>query len=322
ADMDALPIHETTGLSYASRNPGKMHACGHDGHTATLLAAARALAERGRFDGTLHLIFQPAEEGHGGAQKMIADGLFERFPCDAVYAFHNEPGYPAGHFGFRGGVMYSSSDTVVLTVSGVGGHGAMPHVAVDPIVAAASIVLALQTIVSREIDPNDMAVVTIGAIHGGDAPNVIPKSVELRLTVRARRPETRALLRERITAIAAAQAAVHRATVEVDYRWRYPPVVNDRAATAFAADVARGWLGADLLIPDLEPLQASDDFAFMLEAVPGSYFIVGNGEGEGGCMVHNPDYDFNDGILPVTASYWVTLAEAYLAAGDRSTRDA
>ena len=226
ADMDALPIHETTGLPYASAHPGKMHACGHDGHTATLLAAAQALAQRGQFDGTLHLIFQPAEEGHGGAQKMIADGLFERFPCDAVYSFHNEPGYPAGHFGFRAGAMYSSSDTVVLTVSGVGGHGAMPHVAVDPVVAAAHIVLALQTIVSREIDPNDMAVVTIGAIHGGDAPNVIPKTVELRLTVRARKPTTRALLRERITAIATAQAAVHRASVTVDYRWRYPPVVN------------------------------------------------------------------------------------------------
>jgi hippurate hydrolase len=160
-------------------------------------------------------------------------------------------------------------------------------------------------------------VVTRGASHGGDAPTVIPKSVELRLTVRARRPETRALLRERITAIATAQAAVHRASVDVDYRWRYPPVVNDRAATQFAAEVARGWLGEHLLIPDLEPLQASDDFAFMLEQVPGSYFIVGNGEGEGGCMVHNPDYDFNDDILPVTASYWVTLAEAYLAAGAR-----
>ncbi|KOF52249.1 MULTISPECIES: amidohydrolase [unclassified Achromobacter] len=313
ADMDALPIQETTGLPYASRLAGKMHACGHDGHTATLLAAARALAGRARFEGALNLIFQPAEEGHGGAQRMIEDGLFQRFPCDAVYSFHNEPGYPAGRFGFRAGAMYSSSDTVIITVRGVGGHGAMPHAAVDPVVAAAGIVLALQTIVSREIDPNDMAVVTIGAIHGGDAPNVIPQSVELRLTVRARRAETRALLRERITAIATAQAAVHRATVEVDYRWRYPPVVNDREATAFAEEVARRWLGEDWLIPDLEPLQASDDFAFMLQEAPGSYFIVGNGEGEGGCMVHNPGYDFNDAILPVTASYWVRLAEAFLA---------
>ncbi|AZY53855.1 M20 aminoacylase family protein [Bordetella avium] len=312
ADMDALPIQETTDLPYASRLPGKMHACGHDGHTATLLAAARVLAERGRFDGTLNLIFQPAEEGHGGAQRMMTDGLFDRFPCDAIYSFHNEPGYPAGQFGFRSGVMYSSSDTVILTVSGEGGHGAMPHVAVDPIVAAAHIVLALQTIVSREIDPNDMAVVTIGAIHGGDAPNVIPASVELRLTVRARLPHTRQLLRERITTIAQQQAAVHRARVEVDYRWRYPPVINDEAATRYASSIARQVLGDAALIADLQPLQASDDFAFMLEAVPGSYFIVGNGEGEGGCMVHNSGYDFNDALLPRVASYWVHLAEHFL----------
>ncbi|KCB45489.1 M20 aminoacylase family protein [Bordetella hinzii] len=312
ADMDALPIHEATGLPYASRLPGKMHACGHDGHTATLLAAARALAARAVFDGTLNLIFQPAEEGHGGAQRMIADGLFERFPCDTIYSFHNEPGYPAGQFGFRPGVMYSSSDTAILTVRGEGGHGAMPHVAVDPIVASAHIVLALQTIVSREVDPNDMAVVTIGAIHGGEAPNVIPASVELRLTIRARRPETRQLLRDRITAIAQQQAAVHRATVEVDYRWRYPPVINDADATRFAREVARQSLGETALIADLQPLQASDDFAFMLQAVPGSYFIVGNGEGAGGCMVHNPGYDFNDALLPRVASFWVRLAERFL----------
>jgi len=312
ADMDALPIHEATGLPYASQVDGKMHACGHDGHMATLLTAARCLAERRAFDGTLHLIFQPAEEGHGGAEKMIEDGLFTRFPCDAIYSFHNEPGYPAGHFGFRSGVMYSSSDTAIITVRGVGGHGAMPHVAVDPVVAGAHIVLALQTITSREIDPNDMAVVTVGSFRAGDAPNVIPDHAELRLTIRARKPQTRALLRERITAICQAQAAAHRATVDIDYQWRYPPVINDPQATQFAVDVARQWLGDDWLIPDLEPLQASDDFAFMLNAVPGNYFIIGNGDGVGGCMVHNPGYDFNDAILPVAASYWVKLAERYL----------
>ena len=314
ADMDALPIRETTGLPYASRHDGKMHACGHDGHTATLLAAARVLAERKeQFNGTLNLIFQPAEEGHGGAKKMVDQGLFQLFPCDALYAFHNEPGYPAGHFGFRSGVMYSSSDTAVITVRGKGGHGAMPHAAVDPIVVASHLVLALQTIRSREIDPNDMAVVTVGAIHAGDAPNVIPETCELRVTIRARCPEVRALLRERITAMAHAQAAVHRATAEVDYKWRYPPVMNDVAATDFAVGVARDFLGEQWLIPDLQPLQASDDFAIMLGEVPGNYFIVGNGMGEGGCMVHNPGYDFNDGLLPVTASYWVKLAEAYLS---------
>lgn len=313
ADMDALPIRETTGLPYASKHDGKMHACGHDGHTATLLAAAKVMAERkDQFNGTLHLIFQPAEEGHGGAQKMVDQGLFDLFPCDALYAFHNEPGYPAGQFGFRSGVMYSSSDTAIITIHGKGGHGAMPHVAVDPIVVASHLVLALQTIRSREIDPNDMAVVTVGAIHAGDAPNVIPETCELRVTIRARCPQVRQQLRERITAMAHAQAAVHRATAEVDYKWRYPPVINDVAATDFAVNVARDFLGEEWLIPNLQPLQASDDFAIMLNAVPGNYFIVGNGVGEGGCMVHNAGYDFNDNLLPVTASYWVQLAQAYL----------
>lgn len=313
ADMDALPIRETTGLPYASKHDGKMHACGHDGHTATLLAAAKVMAERKeQFNGTLHLIFQPAEEGHGGAQKMVDQGLFDLFPCDALYAFHNEPGYPAGQFGFRSGVMYSSSDTAIITIHGKGGHGAMPHVAVDPIVVASHLVLALQTIRSREIDPNDMAVVTVGAIHAGDAPNVIPETCELRVTIRARCPQVRQQLRERITAMAHAQAAVHRATAEVDYKWRYPPVINDVAATDFAVNVARDFLGEEWLIPNLQPLQASDDFAIMLNAVPGNYFIVGNGVGEGGCMVHNAGYDFNDNLLPVTASYWVQLAQAYL----------
>lgn len=313
ADMDALPIRETTGLPYASKHDGKMHACGHDGHTATLLAAAKVMAERkDQFNGTLHLIFQPAEEGHGGAQKMVDQGLFDLFPCDALYAFHNEPGYPAGQFGFRSGVMYSSSDTAIITIQGKGGHGAMPHVAVDPIVVASHLVLALQTIRSREIDPNDMAVVTVGAIHAGDAPNVIPETCELRVTIRARCPQVRQQLRERITAMAHAQAAVHRAMAEVDYKWRYPPVINDVAATDFAVNVARDFLGEQWLIPNLQPLQASDDFAIMLNAVPGNYFIVGNGVGEGGCMVHNAGYDFNDNLLPVTASYWVQLAQAYL----------
>ncbi|MEG1100898.1 MAG: M20 aminoacylase family protein [Comamonas sp.] len=313
ADMDALPIRETTGLPYASKHDGKMHACGHDGHTATLLAAAKVMAERkDQFNGTLHLIFQPAEEGHGGAQKMVDQGLFDLFPCDALYAFHNEPGYPAGQFGFRSGVMYSSSDTAIITIHGKGGHGAMPHVAVDPIVVASHLVLALQTIRSREIDPNDMAVVTVGAIHAGDAPNVIPETCELRVTIRARCPQVRQQLRERITAMAHAQAAVHRATAEVDYKWRYPPVINDVAATDFAVNVARDFLGEQWLIPNLQPLQASDDFAIMLNAVPGNYFIVGNGVGEGGCMVHNAGYDFNDNLLPVTASYWVQLAQAYM----------
>ncbi len=316
ADMDALPMTETTGLPYASRHPGRMHACGHDGHTATLLAAAQLLAVTRGFNGTLNLIFQPAEEGLAGAKRMVEDGLFERFPCDAVYAYHNEPGFAAGQFGFLPGVIYSSSDTVVITVVGKGGHGAMPHTTVDPIMVSAHLILALQTLVSREVDPNDMAVVTVGAMNAGKAPNVIPTSAELRLSVRARRPEVRAFLRERITAMAHAQAAVHGATAMVDYQWKVPPCINDEAATDFARRLALESMGEKALIPDMAPLQASDDFAFMLNAVPGSYFIVGNGDGKPGsgpgCMVHNTGYDFNDEILPSTASYWVTLVNAYL----------
>jgi hippurate hydrolase len=317
ADMDALPIHEETGLPYASTHAGKMHACGHDGHTAILLAAARHLAQERHFDGTLHLIFQPAEEGLGGGRKMIEDGLFEQFPCDAIFALHNMPGHPVGTFGFMGGPFMASSDSVTITVKGRGGHGSAPHLAADPVVAAAHIVLALQTIVSRNVDPREMAVISVGAIHGGDAPNVIPGSVLMRLTVRAYRPEIRALLRERITALVQAQAATLGVQAEVDYHWRYPALVNDVASTDFARQVALDWLGEDGLMPNLQPLTGSEDFSFMLEQCPGSYLIVGNGVGDthgtGGCMVHNPGYDFNDACLPLASTYWVKLTERFLA---------
>ncbi|MCJ0763610.1 M20 family metallopeptidase [Variovorax sp. CYS-02] len=317
ADMDALPIHETTGLPYASQVPGRMHACGHDGHTAILLAAARAIAQERSFDGTLHLIFQPAEEGLGGGRRMVQEGLFELFPCDAVFALHNMPGFPVGQFGFKEGSFMASSDSVIITVTGRGGHGSSPHLAADPVTAAAYIIVALQTIVSRNVDPRDMAVVSVGAIQGGDAPNVIPGSVEMRLTARAYRPETRAMLRERITALVQAQAVTLGVTAEVDYHWRYPALVNDVASTRFARQVAVDWLGEDGLLPPLQPLTGSEDFSFMLEHCPGSYLIVGNGEGEhhatGGCMVHNPGYDFNDAMLPIAASYWVQLVRRFLA---------
>jgi len=317
ADMDALPIQEATGLPYASTVPGRMHACGHDGHTAILLAAARAIADTRDFDGTLNLIFQPAEEGLGGGRRMVEDGLFERFPCDAVFALHNMPGFPVGRFGFKEGPFMASSDSVTVTVTGRGGHGSAPHLAADPVVAAAHIVIALQTIVSRNVDPRDMAVVSVGAIHGGDAPNVIPDSVQLRLTVRAYRPEVRQQLRDRITALVQAQAATLGVRAEVDYHWRYPALVNDEASTRFARQVALDWLGADGLLPELQPLTGSEDFSFMLEACPGSYLIVGNGVGDhhgsGGCMVHNPGYDFNDAMLPLAASYWVQLTRRFLA---------
>jgi len=315
ADMDALPIVEATGLPYASRNEGVMHACGHDGHTAMLLAAARHLAENRQFDGTLVVIFQPAEEGDGGAQRMLEDGLFERFPCDAVFAMHNMPGLPTGKFGFRAGPFMASTDTVTIRVDGVGGHGAMPHKAVDPVLVGSAIVMALQSIVARNVDPLDTAVVTVGAFHAGQAANVIPDHAELQLSVRALKPAVRDQLIARITTLAEAQAESFgaRATVEVDEAQRFPALINHAEATAFARQVAFDWLGEDGLIADMAPLTGSEDFAVMLERCPGCYLIIGNGDGEGGCMVHNPGYDFNDACLPLGASYWVRLVESFLA---------
>jgi hippurate hydrolase len=313
ADMDALPIHEQTGLPYASKLPGKMHACGHDGHTAMLLAAAKYLAQERAFDGTLNVIFQPAEEGLAGAKKMIEDGLFEKFPCDAVFAMHNMPGHPTGKFGFLPGSFMASSDTVIIKVTGRGGHGAMPHKAVDPVVVCSHIVLALQTIVSRNVAPLDMAIITVGAIHAGEAPNVIPESAEMRLSVRALRPEVRNHLETRILEVVHGQASVYGARAEVDYQRRYPVLVNDAQMTAFATQIAREWVGEEGLIPNMQPLTGSEDFAFMLEQCAGAYLIIGNGDGEGGCMVHNPGYDFNDDCLATGAAYWVRLTQAFLA---------
>jgi hippurate hydrolase len=315
ADMDALPIVEQTGLPYTSRHEGKMHACGHDGHTAILLAAAKHLAHSREFDGTLVLIFQPAEEGDGGARKMLEDGLFDRFPCDAVFALHNMPGFPVGKLGFRSGPFMASTDTVTITVRGVGGHGAMPHKATDTVLAGSAIVMALQTIVSRNVDPLDCAVVSVGSFHAGIAPNVLPDKCQLQLSVRALKPETRDHLIERITAVATAQATSFgaTATVDVDEAQRFPALINDEQSTRFAQQVALDWVGSDGLISDLTPLTGSEDFAVMLEHCPGCYLVIGNGDGEGGCMVHNPGYDFNDACLGLGASYWVRLVEAFLA---------
>ncbi len=317
ADMDALPIDEASGAEWSSVHQGVMHACGHDGHTAMLLAAARHLAEQGRLDGTLQLIFQPAEEGGGGALRMMEDGLFERFPCDAVFAMHNMPGIAQGRLVLREGAAMASSDYATVTLQGVGGHGAMPQRAADPIVAASSIVMALQTIVSRNIDPLHAAVVTVGALHAGKANNVIPASATLELSVRALDREVRATLERRIKSLVAAQAASFDVTAQIDWKPGYAVLVNTPAETAFAREVAIELVGAGQVTLQGPPLTGSEDFAFMLERVPGSYLLIGNGAGEhagaGACMVHNPGYDFNDRNVAIGSAYWVLLAERFLA---------
>jgi hippurate hydrolase len=323
ADMDALPIDETSGVAWTSANAGVMHACGHDGHTAMLLAAAGHLATRARFDGTLHLIFQPAEEGGGGALRMMADGLFERFPCDAVFAMHNMPGIAQGRLVLRDGPMMASSDYATITLAGTGGHGALPHKAADPIVAAASVILALQTVVSRNVDPQQPAVVTVGAVHAGKANNVIPAAATLEISVRALDRDVRALLERRIKALAAAQAESFGCVATIDWRGGYSVLVNTKAETDFARQVAVELVGPERVTLQGPALTGSEDFAFMLERVPGSYLLIGNGDGSDGmacsaCMVHNPGYDFNDGNVAVGGAYWVLLAERFLAGKESS----
>ncbi len=315
ADMDALPIQEATGVAWASSKPGLMHACGHDGHTAMLLAAAKTIASDATFDGTLNLIFQPAEEGGGGAVRMMDDGLFEHHPCDAVFAMHNMPGVPQGHLVFREGAAMASSDYVTIRVHGTGGHGAMPHRAADPLVAAASIVMALQTIVARNVDPLHTAVVTVGALHAGQANNVIPALATLELSVRALDSDVRRLLEQRIKALVVAQAESFGVTAEVDWRSGYCVLVNTVAETDFARQVALDLVGSERVTLNGPALTGSEDFAFMLEKIPGSYLLIGNGDGDsaGACMVHNPGYDFNDDNIATGAAYWVALVERYLS---------
>ncbi len=318
ADMDALPILEKNASPWASAVPGRMHACGHDGHTATLLAAARHIAESADFSGTLHLIFQPAEEGAGGALAMMADGLFERFPCDAVFAFHNMPGIEAGQFAFRSGPFMASSDYATVTLHGAGGHGAFPHRACDPVVAAASVVMALQTVVSRNVDPLQTAVVTVGALQAGQANNVIPEEARLELSVRALDPQVRRLLKQRIFELVEQQAASFGARAQIDWRDGYAVLVNSEAETRWATDLARELFGEQRVFAQAAPLTGSEDFAFMLERVPGCYFLIGNGVtgGPGGCMVHNPSYDFNDQLIEPGAFFWSQVVERFLKPAD------
>ena len=310
ADMDALPIVEETGLPYASANAGVMHACGHDGHTTILLGAAKRIAARRSFSGTVNLIFQPAEEAgiDCGAKRMLKDGLFDRFPCDAIFGLHNHPGKPEKTFHFRAGPMMSASDRVTITVKGRGGHAARPHMTVDPIVAASSIVMALQTIVARNVDPTKVAVVTVGTIQGGKAMNVIANEATLGLSVRSFDADVRELLKQRIIELAQSQAASYGATAEIDYGWGHPVLVNAEAETAFAREVAVELVGEDS-VAEIDLVTGSEDFAFMLERVPGSFVRLGNGNTP---FVHTSRYDFNDENLTIGAAYWTRLVERYL----------
>ncbi|HUP93782.1 MAG TPA: M20 aminoacylase family protein [Burkholderiales bacterium] len=313
ADMDALPIMEETGLPYASKNAGVMHACGHDGHTTILLGAAKQIAAKKNFSGTLNLIFQPAEEAgiDCGAKRMLKDGLFERFPCDAIFGLHNHPGKPEKTFHFRAGPMMSASDRVTITVKGRGGHAARPHMTVDPIVAVSSIVMALQTIVARNVDPTKVAVVTVGTIQAGKAMNVIANEATIGLSVRSFDADVRELLKRRIIDLAQTQAASFGASAEVDYGWGHPVLVNSEAETAFAREVAAELVG-DENVGTIDIVTGSEDFAYMLEQVPGSFVRLGNGAGEKVPFVHTSRYDFNDENLTVGAAYWTRLVERYL----------
>jgi hippurate hydrolase len=313
ADMDALPMQEANDFAHASKHPGKMHACGHDGHTTMLLGAARYLAQTRNFSGTVHLIFQPAEEGMGGAASMIADGLFERFPVDAVYAVHNYPSMPIGSFGVRPGPMMASADEFAVTIKGKGGHAAMPHLAIDPLIVAAHVLVALQTLVSRATNPGEAGVLTVGMIHGGTATNVIPETVTFEGTVRALDPATRDLLEAGLTRVAMHTAEAHGATAIVNYKRDFPVLVNAAEEAAFAADTASDIFGADAVNRRVAPVMGAEDFAFMLEHRPGAYAFIGQGNGSHSSnSVHNQHYDFNDDILPIGATYLASLVERSL----------
>jgi len=315
ADMDALPIEEATNLSYRSRHQGRMHACGHDGHTAMLLGAARYLAETRNFDGTVHLIFQPAEEGLGGGKAMVEDGLFERFPCDAIFGMHNRPGLAIGKFQIRTGPMMAGGAYFDIAVTGRGAHGARPEVGIDPVIIASHITTALQTIVSRNVKPLDTAVLSVTQIHAGEAYNVIPEQAFIRGTARAFAPETLQLIEQNMRRIASGVAGGFGAAAEVDFRILFPPLVNDAAQAEFIADTAAALVGADNVNRDGNLVMASEDFSYMLNRRPGAYIQIGNGDGAGGCEVHNPGYDFNDAALPFGASLFVELTERKLARG-------
>jgi amidohydrolase len=324
ADIDALPITEHNQFAHASQHKGRMHACGHDGHTAMLLAAAKHWSHERRFDGTVYLIFQPAEEGGGGAREMIRDGLFDKFPMQAIFGAHNWPGMQVGQFALKSGPSFASSSDFEITIRGKGSHAAMPHHAVDPVPVACQMVQAFQTIVSRNVRPIDAGVISVTMIHAGEANNVIAPTCQLSGTVRTFTTEVLDLIERRMRTIADSTAAAFEASCEFEFVRNYPPVINHAAETEFARGVMAKLVGAQNVL-EFEPTMGAEDFSYFLQAKPGSYFLIGNGDGahreqghaSGPCMLHNPSYDFNDALIPLGATLWVQLAEAWLA----TTRD-
>jgi hippurate hydrolase len=321
ADMDALPIAEANRFDHASTHAHRMHACGHDGHTAMLLGAAKYLAESKPFDGTVHLIFQPAEEGGAGAQKMIDEGLFERFPCDAVFGMHNWPGLKVGQFATTPGPMMASGNRFEITVTGKGSHAALPHLGVDPVYVAVQIVQGLQGIVTRNKKPIDAAVLSVTIIKAGDAINVVPDTAFISGGVRTFDPAVTDLIETRMRRIAQLTAEAHGASAHVGFERYYPATINDPEQAAFAAAVLQDLVGAENVFADYEPTMGSEDFSYMLQARPGAYVFIGNGDGahrlaghgEGPCMLHNASFDFNDELIPIGATCWVRLVEKFLA---------
>jgi hippurate hydrolase len=320
ADMDALPMQEFNTFAHASKNAGKMHACGHDGHTAMLLGAAQHLAKTRDFDGTVYIIFQPAEEGGGGAREMIKDGLFTKFPVEAVFGMHNWPGGKVGTFAVSSGPVMASSNEFKITIKGKGSHAALPYESIDPVPVAAAMVTAFQTIISRNKKPIDPGVISVTMIHAGSATNVIPDSCELQGTVRTFTLEVLDMIERRMREVASNTAAAYGATCEFEFERNYPPTINSEVEANFCRSVMESMVGADNVLPQ-EPTMGAEDFSYMLQAKPGAYVFIANGEGDhraighgaGPCMLHNPSYDFNDELIPLGVSYWVRLTEKWLA---------